>query len=245
MVKPSDALKDLLILLFKKQESAWEQRNSKDKPSKCALKTYNAIKNKWIPITLKEIEFLFNKSQQDFSEWGKVLYLPPLRKDAHFVPVLSLDCDWNQTQTQKYSARLKVMLVCHGNRTAENQKPYGIGFRLETPESLNQTDSTTVNKGIHDFHHAQLIKKFGKKKLDRSLEICCPNWLPDTQPSFPLPAKCPVSLFFCLIVTLYGRNEYCDYRGMFPKQKHYPGYNVRDHLKELDQWIKQEKSEKD
>ena len=238
MVKPSDALKDLLILLFKKQESAWEQRNSKDKPSKCALKTYNAIKNKWIPITLKEIESLFKKSQQDLSEWGKVLYLPPLRKDAHFVPVLSLDCKWNQTLTQ-YSARLKVMLVCSGNCTDENQKPYGIGFRLETPESMNQTDTTTTNKGIHDFHHAQLIKKFGKKKLDRRLEICCPNWLPDTQPSFPLPAKCPVSLFFCLIATLYGRSEYFDYRGMFPKQKHYYGYNVHDHLEELDRWIKQ------
>ena len=236
MTKPSDALKDLLILLFQRQKSAWEKRNPKDKPSKQALKTYNAVKDKWIPITLKEIESLFDKSQQDFSEWGKVLYLPPLKKDAHFVPVLSLDCRWNQTQ---HSARLKVMLVCRCNCTAENQKPYGIGFRLETPESTNQPATTTGNKGIHDFHHAQLIKKFGKKKLDRKLQICCPDWLPEAQPSFPLPAKCPVSLFFCLIATLYGRNAYFDYRGMFPKQKHYHGYNVRDHLKELDQWINQ------
>ncbi len=236
MTKPSDALKDLLILLFKKQESAWGKRNPKDKPSCQALKTYNAIKDKWIPITLKEIESLFNKSQQDFSKWGKVLYLPPLKKNGCFVPVLSLDCKWDQKQP---SARLKVMLVYRGDYNDENQKPYGIGFRLETPESTNQAETTTSKVGIHDFHHAQLIKKFGKKKLDRKLQICCPDWLPESQPSFPLPAKCPVSLFFCLIATLYGRNEYFDYRDMFPKQKHYHGYNVRDHLKELDQWINQ------
>ena len=242
MVKPSDALKDCLILLFKKQESAWVERNPGDEPTDPALNTYNAIINKWTPITLREIESLFNKSQQDFSKWGKVLYLPPLKKNAHFVPVLSLDCKWNQTQR---SARLKVMLVCRCNCTDENCSPYGVGFRLETPESMNQPDATTDNEGIHDFHHAQLIKKFGKKNLDNRLKIECPNWLPDTQPSFPLPAKCPVSLMFCLIATLYGRKEYFEYRNEFPKQKHYPGYDVRGHLEELDKWIKQEKSERD
>ena len=130
------------------------------------------------------------------------------------------------------------MLVCCGNCTDENQIPSGIGFRLETPEIMNQPDATTNNEGIHDFHHAQLIKKFGKKKLDRKLQIKCPNWLPESQPSFPLPAKCPVSLLFCLIVTLYGRKEYFEYRTQFPKQNsYYPEYDVSAHLKELDQWI--------
>ncbi len=241
MTKPSDALKDLLIPLFKKQTSAWMTRNPKDKPSCQALKTYNAIINRWEPITFEEIAYLFDEPQLDldFSKWGKVLYLPPLKKDAHFVPVLSLDCKWNQTQTQ-CSAKLKVMLVCLGNHTNECQKPYGIGFRLETPENRNQSKPTQNNKGMHDFHHAQLIKEFGKDNLDSKLQIDCPSWLPETQPSFPLPAKCPMSLLFCLIATLYGKKEYFDYRCMFPKQKHYPGYNVRDHLKELDQWINQD-----
>ena len=61
MVKSSDSLKDFLILLFQKQESAWVIRNPKDKPTDKALKTYDAIKNKWIPITFKEIEPLFSK----------------------------------------------------------------------------------------------------------------------------------------------------------------------------------------
>lgn len=238
MVKPSDALKDCLILLFQKQNSAWVERNPGDKPSDRALKTYNAIINRWIPITFEEIEPLFDEDQLelDFSERGKVLYLPPLKKDAHFVPVLSLDCKWDQTQTQ-CRARLKVMLVCLCNCTDENQKPYGIGFRLETPENKNQPETTTNNEGIHDFHHAQLIKKFGKDSLDGRLQIECPDWLPETQPSFPLPAKCPVSLMFCLIATLYGRKEYRKFRDDFPKLKHYHGYDVREHLRELDQWI--------
>ena len=92
MVKPSDALKDSLLPLFQKQDSAWVTRNPKDKPSDRALKTYDAIKNKWIPITFRDIESFFNEDQLnlDFSDQGKVLYLPPIKKEADFVPILSL-----------------------------------------------------------------------------------------------------------------------------------------------------------
>ena len=236
MVKPSDALKDLLILLFKKQTSAWITRNPKNKPTKKALKTYNAIINKWEPITFEEIAYLFNEPQLnlDFSKWGKVLYLPPLKKDGHFVPILSLYCKWNKTHS---IAKLRVMLVCLGNRTDECQKPYGIGFRLETPESTNQTETPAGNEGIHDFHHAQLIKKFGKDNLDSKLQIDCPSWLPETQPSFPVPAKCPMSLLFCLIATLYGRKEYNNLRNEFRERSDHS--MVGEHLKELDKWINQ------
>ena len=232
MTKPSDPLKDFLIFLFKKQESAWSKRNPKNIPSYQALKTYNAIKDKWIPITLNEINALFKKAQQDFSEWGRVLYLPPLKKDDHFVPVLSLYCKWNETHS---IAKLRIMLVCLGNHTDECQKPYGIGFRLETPETTNQTETPAGDAGIHDFHHAQLIKKFGKDNLDRSLQIDCPSWLPESQPSFPLPAKCPLSLLFCLIATLYGKKEYNKYRNEFRKRSDHS--TVGEHLKELDKWI--------
>lgn len=236
MTKPSKVLKDFLIHLLKKQRSAWITKNSQNKPSCQALKTYNAVKNKWIPITSdKEIESLFKQPQLDFSDQGKVLYLPPLKKDGHFVPILSLYCKWNETHS---IAKLRVMLVCLGNCPDECQKPYGIGFRLETPESANQTKTPAGNNGIHDFHHAQLIKKFGKDYLDSKLQIDCPSWLPEAQPSFPLPAKCPLSLLFCLIVTLYGRKEYENYRTEFQMRSDHS--QIGEHLKELDQWIKQE-----
>ena len=135
------------------------------------------------------------------------------------------------------SQKLRVMLVCLGNCTDEYQKPYGIGFRLETPECSNQTETPAGNEGIHDFHHAQLIKNFEKDDLDSKLQIDCPSWLPTTQPSFPLPAKCPMSLLFCLIATLYGKKEYNNLRNEFRQRSDHS--LVGEHLKELDQWINQ------
>ena len=239
MTKSSNTLKDFLIHLFNKQRSAWNKRNPDDIPSCRALKTYNAIKNKWRPFTNpKQIESLFQLPQVDFSDQETVLYLPPLKKDPHFVPILSLYSKWNETQS---IAKFRVMLVCLDNCTDECQKLYGFGFRLETPENMNQTGTTTGNVGIHDFHHAQLIKKFGKDYLDSKLEIKCPSWLPESQPSFPLPAKCPMSLMFCLIATLYGREEYNNYRNEFRDRSDHS--IVGKHLRELDQWINQKKPE--
>ena len=31
------------------------------------------------------------------------------------------------------------------------------------------------------------------------------SWIPEQTPCFPLPAKCPVSLFLSLIVSMYGK----------------------------------------
>ena len=87
MTKPSKVLKDFLIHLLSKQRSAWITKKSQRKPSCQALKTYNAIKDKWIPITTtKEIESLFKQPQLDFSDQGKVLYLPPLEKRWSLCP---------------------------------------------------------------------------------------------------------------------------------------------------------------
>ena len=108
--------------------------------------------------------------------------------------------------------------------------PYGIGFRMETPESMNQEGDMPANGGIHDFHHAQLIRRFGQPKLD-ILPIDCPVWIPDSQPSFPLPAECPVTLLLCLIVTLYGRNYY----NQFLTQHQI--FDIKRHLKKIDRWI--------
>ena len=34
--------------------------------------------------------------------------------------------------------------------------------------------------------------------------IGCPEWLPETQPSFPLPATNSVTLMLAMLITLYG-----------------------------------------
>ena len=227
MTKAIAMLKNILIPLFKIQQSAWFSKEEKWKQSCQALKTYDAISAKWVPITFEKIEYLFKEPELvlNFSQWGKVLYLPPLEKDANFVPVLSLSCKLNETQS---IAKLRVILVC----LDKNGKPYGIGFRMETPERINQNANTTDNEGIHDFHHAQLIQKFGQTKLDSELQIDCPCWIPESQPSFPLPAKCPVTLLLCLIVTLYGRKYYNQFL-----MEHNISFDIKQYKKKLDPWI--------
>ena len=199
----------------------------------------------WIgpPLAREDLEVLFIKSETGevgFSESqrGKVIYLPPLEKDPDCVPILSPYFNLKETQS---IAKLRVLLV----RLDENRKPhgiYGIGFRMETPEKINQGVNSSVNSqrvdtadnsGSHDFHHAQLIRKFGQKKLDNKLQIDCPIWLPQSQPSFPLPAECPVTLLLCLLVTLYGRKYYNQFL------TDHNIFEIGQYQQELNRWINQ------
>ncbi len=220
MTKILTTLKDILTPLCKPQRLVWANGG------------WEHIFVQWRPIAREDIEQLFmspravsgslevNFSQ---SERGQVIYLPPLEKNPSCVPILSLYCKLNNQQS---IAKFRVMLV----RLDNAGKPYGIGFRMETPESMNQNEHTTANKGIHDFHHAQLIRKFGQPKLDK-LPIDCPSWIPESQPSFPLPAKCPVMLLLCLIVTLYGRNYYNQFL------TEHQIFDIEQYKEQLDTWI--------
>ena len=230
MTETIDTLQDILTPLFQIQEAAWRNGDSKPKPSKRASSTYKAIYEKWIPAALEDTKFIFKSPNYvlDFSQRGKVLYLPPLHnKMAGFVPILSPCYKLNRKNKKKSTARLQVMLV----RLDKNPKPVGMGFRLETPERRNQNANSTDQEGIHDFPHAQLIREFRVKQLDEPLRISNPYWLPITQPSFPLPAKCPVTLFLCLIVTLYGKKYYNQFLA------EHEIFDIKQHRDILDPWI--------
>ena len=84
---------------FDIQRSAWFAEEGKWKPARQALETYKLISEKWEPIDLKHVEHKFNKSELDLHFSDRVLYLPPLKKDENFVPVLSLFCQLNETQS--------------------------------------------------------------------------------------------------------------------------------------------------
>ena len=221
MTKSIATLRDILTPLCKRRESIWLNGG------------WEHVLAQWQPIAREDLEELFAPTKSvsehvevDFSQSqrGQVLYLPPLEKNPHCIPILSLYCQLNNQQS---IAKLRVMLVC----LDANQEPYGIGFRLETPESMNQGDNATNSDGIHDFHHAQLIRTFGQSKLDNKLRVCSPDWLPTTQPSFPLPANCPVTLLLCLIVTLYGRKFY----NRFVAE--HDIFDIKQHKDILDPWI--------
>ena len=224
MTKTLATLKEILTPLCQPRRLIW------------ANESWEHIFLQWSPIALEDIEGLFmsprtvsGSIEVDFSqsERGQVLYLPPLEKNPHCVPILSLCCRLND---QQGIAKFRVMLVSLDKKG----DPYGIGFRMETPHSQDQDTST--NEGIHDFHHAQLIQKFGQTKLDNKLQIDCPCWIPETQPSFPLPAECPVTLLLCLIVTLYGRKYYNQFLA------EHQIFDIKRHLKKLDPWINWEQN---
>ena len=228
MIETINALKDILMPLFQIQTDAWFNPEPEPKPSCQALKIFPTLLGRWEPITdFEEIEHLFQSSELtlDFSE--RVLYLPPLEENSNFVPILSLFCKLSEVQS---TAQFKVMLVC----LDEDEKQCGIGFRVETPERMNQNVNTSGNGGIHDFYHAQLIRKFDQRAPDSTQGFDCPSWLPQSQPSFPLPADCPVSLLLCLIVTLYGKKYYKDFLNTHgtPKTEQYQD--------KLDLWVNPE-----
>ena len=200
------AFNQILTPLCKIQESAWQKEEKKWKPSKDALKTYKFISEQRLqsvqPITLEDIKDFFPPSETanvNFFQKNKVLYLPPLKKDAEFVPIFSLCCNLRKEQS---IARFRVMLVTLDKD--DETKLNGIGFRMETPEGLSESANEDNNDNIHNFHHAQLIQQFSPKQFPDRLRTESPSWLPESQPAFPLSADCPVTLFLCLIGTLYG-----------------------------------------
>ena len=237
MTRIINVLKSILTPLLKIQQSVWINEDPNRIRSCQALATYKALSYEFslLPITLEDIEKLLPLSEtvgMSFCKFGKVLYLPPLEKDARFVPILSLSCTLKETHS---IAQLRVMLVSLDDCSEEDRKFYGIGFRMETPESWKQATDQPAKPGRHDFHHAQLIQEFGQKKLDKKVKIECPCWIPVTQPSFPLPAQCPVTMLLCLIVTLYGRIYYNDFfKDYFNGSR---DSEIKPYKEKVDPWI--------
>ena len=174
MTKTLATLKEILTPLCKPRRLIW------------ANESWEHIFVQWSPIAREDIEELFTSPRTvsgsievDFSqsERGQVLYLPPLEKEPRCIPILSLYCRLNDRQG---IAKFRVMLVSLDKKG----DPYGIGFRMETPESMNQKGDMPANLGIHDFYHAQLIQRFRREELNSELQIDCPCWIPDSQPLF-------------------------------------------------------------
>ncbi len=153
------------------------------------ISTWHLIDKETIQGWKKECD-----SPVDFDDSRSFMFLPPLIKDALFVPVLSISytpC----ADFAKSCLRMRVFLI----RNEEDLM--GVGFRIESPEKhcQNSGGQEAEKTGMHDFYHAQLINTFGCGP-----EISSPQWLPCRQPSFPLWATNPIDAICSLILTLYG-----------------------------------------
>ena len=226
MTEAINALRDILKPLFQIQFDTWFDPKLELKSSSQTFKIFQSLSERWEPvITFEEIRHSFKSSELRLNFSNRVLYLEPLlQKKTYFVPILSVFCILNETQS---TAQFKVMLVC----LDEGKKERGIGFRVETPESVKYDTNTIDNGGSHDFYHAQLIRKFDQRAPDSAQGFDSPSWLPQSQPSFPLPADCPVTLLLCLIVTLYGRTYYNNFINIHGTS------DTQEYVSKLDPWI--------
>ncbi len=236
MNKEIDVLRQLFDRLHHQQQTVWYDQGRGREPSSQAREAWNDLIIRFSPMGQREFEYWFPVSAAelhvDFSEKNLFLYLPPLEKNAEFVPILDMECHLDETRK---TMKLRMMLVRLVEAEEEGKKKLcGVGFRLENPEGDNQGEERTEEEGeardgSHDFYHAQLIKS-----LDGKVE--CPTWLPCTQPSFPLPADCPVTLVLCLLLTLYGKRTCWQFVSEDTGFKNL----LRSYMDSLQHWIKWE-----
>ena len=118
----------------------------------------------------------------DFLSSKVFLFLkPPIKEDV--LPVLSMKGDLNKEDLSILMALFKLDKL---------KLPAAIGFRFETPHG----------DGLHNYHHAQMIKAFDKSIRSELPQI--PPCLPETQPALMLSATNPRSLFLGVLIGLYG-----------------------------------------
>ena len=146
----------------------------------------------------REIEILLPSAGRlncDFIRDRKFLYLSPnpggsADTKLPFLPVLAIKCDFG---TASPKIRMGVALAQRHKTSLRI-----LGLRFEAPEGLGG--------GLHDFYHAQLIQAFVSDHVSVPLNPPTVDltWIPTTQPSMPLDARCPITLTLALLVSLYG-----------------------------------------
>jgi hypothetical protein len=195
-------------------------------PSQKARATFDLLKDSIRPIQERELNQSLspaNPVHADFAKLNRFLFLPPLERNAEFVPVLSLKCHLDRHIME---VRYRVMLYSFNEGI---NALCGIGFRIETPEGQNQHyegDEEERNDGSHDFFHSQLIKSIEKGPI-----IECPEWLPCSQPSFPIIANCPVTMLIGVLLALYGK------RYSFDIINGSTIHNIEKYINKINPWI--------
>lgn len=150
------------------------------------------------------------------SKKERLFVLREIRRESHILPLIGLRYKIGE---ESLSISLRAGLF----QNSEKQV-VAFGYRFESPSRMDFEDSEknkdkaklkiavtdsvstkkiSVNVGSHDFYHAQPIRTF-KKNDSRYRLPCCPIWFTEKQPSFPLDAKCPVTLVLAFLIGIYG-----------------------------------------
>ena len=119
-------------------------------------------------------------------EQSLYLYLEPIKKRT-ILPLVTI-----QSSDEWVHFRIYALLTM----LDDNMDIQALAIRFETDESC---PDPTGSVGSHDFCHAQLCETIGSVA-----KATTPEWLPTSQPSFPLDADDQVTLVLCMLTTLYG-----------------------------------------
>jgi len=188
---PRDAHKDFMIMcdllrrLVQLSGKCWRNEMNIDQ-SKLTQETkdnYHALIKALYPVKAEDLEKLIKENSTSNCLSIDKFYLPPLDADKEFIPVLSLECDFGNTPPT-VGLRIGMFRYC-GNGTFRV-----FVFRFETG----------ITNSNHDYCHGQFTSK-----PFRNVPSGWPHHTPETYPCVITPAKCPVSLIFCMLISFYGK----------------------------------------
>lgn len=121
----------------------------------------------------------------DFKDLNQFMYLRPT--DEGTVPLITMRSDFSRSWPE---LRIRLALFLLG----ADGDVKSIGYRFETPEGMGG--------GRHDYFHVQPIRCLFTQAPQ--FPLSCPDWFPDTHPTWPMDAEDPVTLCLSLLVSIYG-----------------------------------------
>jgi hypothetical protein len=181
-----DRVGQLLLRIFRISRRQWEkQRTLEDeKVNDVIYEDYQKLLVQKPPIAEGELLNLLQKPRHSRLLLDRPFYLPPLKHNREFIPMLQIN--WKLLED---SSEISIRIEMHRyiQEYPDTGRPHlrSLGFRFE------------IHKGMaHDYMHVQVIRPGN------------PEWLPTSLPCIPTIADCPVSLLFCALTSLYGKNMY-------------------------------------
>lgn len=146
------------------------------------------------------------------------LYLRPIEHGTIMIPILNLKYDFGCS-----IPRIRIYL---GLFQRHENHIKGIGYRFETPEGIS-----TSGSGRHHFYHLQMIRGFPQGGPFYPPELM--SWLPDSEPTIPLDAENPIHLICCLLIGLYGLEEFRTFLGFLTTSDRSIGKKIEEIISKL------------
>lgn len=130
----------------------------------------------------------YEERQLDMIGRRFVLVLPCPKKTSPLVPVVALRAGFPRGVLEDPKI-LVALFTCVENETEGDL--YAVGYRVEPP-------SDPGDEGTHDFFHVQHVTQMD------GVPLPTPVWMPEDQPSIPLPAQTAEDMLICAAMLIYG-----------------------------------------